>query len=561
MSFQPSALLEAGREYEAHLDLGALVPGEKAHIQFTVTVMEQSLDVLIEGLKTDDDPDSLNLEGVLQTADVAGSEAAEQCLTATIDGETLPIRWTHSSGRSHRFTVGPIARSDEDRNRQGSMERQPDRHLQPGPTGHRHHPPRRVFRILGARAVEHPHPVFEIRCSDPIDPDQNLVGLIRVSDHEDLRFDVRANIVTVTATGGWNDEETLRIEPSLRSTAGETLGAPFEQVCRFTPPLPEVRFPGKGVIVPTTEGLTLPVETTALHTVEVEATQVFEHNMAQFFQVNGLGDSGELQRVGRVVWKDRIMLESPPPGDMTRRWALDLSPLAEKHPGGLYRLTFRFNRGDIDFECSGTTDIPTPVPPSGSSPGDSSNWDLWENPLEYSWSELYENRHNPCHPGYYRSYYDHDITVERNVLLSNMGLIAKRGGNGDVFVVATDLRTARPVAGASVTLLDFQQQTVATGLTDAQGMASLNGGDEAFLVIASAGDDIGYLKLDEGQSLSLSRFDTGGVPVRHGFEGLSLRRTGGLATRGHRAPRFPPSTIRRLVSRPITPSSSNSKTR
>ncbi|MEN8163510.1 MAG: MG2 domain-containing protein, partial [Acidobacteriota bacterium] len=521
LSFEPTTFLEPGTRYEARLDIGAITAEDMDAYHFEVEVMEQTLEIMIEGLRTTaEGPEHLELEGILRTADVTVSDTVEQCLEATLEGRSLRIQWTHTDGgRVHRFTVGAITRIKTDQTialewngASIGAEMHGSRQIEVVRKG--------VFRVIGARTVEHPHPSIEVRCSEPVDPEQELLGLIRVSDHEDLRTDIRANIVTISATAGWDDEETLRIETGLRSIDGQRLASPFEQTLSFQPPLPSVRFPGQGVIVPTANGLSLPIETTALTAIEIEATQVFEDNMAQFFQVNTLAESDELRRVGRVIWEDRLILGPNASGGENRRWALDLSPLVSQYPGGLYRIKIRFNRGDIDFACSDAFAFPTPAALASSTPSEASNWDQWEDPSDYSWSELYEHRNNPCHPGFYNSFYDHDIEIERNILLSNLGLVAKQTGGGETIVLATDLRTAKPLADAEVTLLDYQQQVLATGLTGADGMLRLSTTEEAFLLIAHSSDQVGYLRLDDGQSLSLSRFDTGGVTVRQGLKGF-----------------------------------------
>ena len=67
---------------------------------------------------------------------------------------------------------------------------------------------------------------------------------------------------------------------------------------------PQARLVGKGTIVPTTDDVALPLEVAGLSAIDVEAIRVFSENMSQFLQVNDLGGTDELKRVGRVVWRD-----------------------------------------------------------------------------------------------------------------------------------------------------------------------------------------------------------------------------------------------------------------
>ena len=55
-----------------------------------------------------------------------------------------------------------------------------------------------------------------------------------------------------------------------------------------------------------------------------------------------------------------------------------------------------------------------------------SNWDSYE---DYYYGEDYdwEQRDNPCHSSYYTS----NRTIKKNILASDLGLLAKRGGDGN----------------------------------------------------------------------------------------------------------------------------------
>ena len=54
------------------------------------------------------------------------------------------------------------------------------------------------------------------------------------------------------------------------------------------------------------------------------------------------------------------------------------------------------------------------------------------------WNDYYQN-HNPCHPGYYRGYHDHRVEKYRNVLVSDLGMIAKLGQDNTLTVAITDV--------------------------------------------------------------------------------------------------------------------------
>src|SRR4026207_766089 len=126
----------------------------------------------------------------------------------------------------------------------------------------------------------------------------------------------------------------------------------------------------------------------------------------------------------------------------------------------MYRLTLSFRPPE---RASRAPDPPAAAEVEATQGGDDeqeqSYWDNWAENESGNWEERYENRENPCHPGYYQRFHDHNCAAARNVLVSDLGLMAKVGEDDKVTVVVNDLRSTDPVAGAAATLVAFQQQT------------------------------------------------------------------------------------------------------
>src|SRR5690606_6546694 len=102
----------------------------------------------------------------------------------------------------------------------------------------------------------------------------------------------------------------------------------------------------------------------------------------------------------------------------------------------------------------------------------------------------------------------------------NIGRIAKRGNDNSVNVIATSILTAQPMADVEVKLLDYQQQVIQTATTNSEGFAKVEVLRKPFMLIAAKNEERGYLKLDDGSSLPLSRFDVGGDVVQRGIKGF-----------------------------------------
>src|SRR5690606_29736439 len=128
----------------------------------------------------------------------------------------------------------------------------------------------------------------------------------------------------------------------------------------------------------------------------------------------------------------------------------------------------------------------------------------------------WEQRDNPCHS----SYYTNERWASRDMLASNIGLIAKRGNDKRIQVYTTDLISALPIAGVTLTLLDYQQQVIETAVSNNDGAANFADPRKPFLLVASKQDERAYLKMDDGSSLPLSRFDVGGEEIQEGVKGF-----------------------------------------
>ena len=73
---------------------------------------------------------------------------------------------------------------------------------------------------------------------------------------------------------------------------------------------------GNGVIIPTmAQGLLFPFQAVNLKSVDVKIIQIYENNIVQFLQNNKLNGQSQLKRVGRIVHKETINLNSGKPID------------------------------------------------------------------------------------------------------------------------------------------------------------------------------------------------------------------------------------------------------
>ncbi len=271
----------------------------------------------------------------------------------------------------------------------------------------------------------------------------------------------------------------------------------------------------------------LPFEATNLKAVDVKIIKIYENNIGQFLQVNRLNETDQLKRVGRIIARVTVKLDKDKLTDLkkTNRFALDLSKIIKTEPGAIYNITFTFKKAYSLYQCPDEANKPAegdqPMEELGNDDWDddqsdeySSYWDedRYYYDGDYDWNE----RENPCNA----SYYSYDRWQERNILASDLALLAKKGAGNEYFCSVTNLQSANPLEAVTLELYDYQNQLLTSGKSDQNGWATLKVSRKPFLLIAKQGRQRGYLRLDDGSSLSLSRFDVSGQEVQKGLKGF-----------------------------------------
>ena len=105
------------------------------------------------------------------------------------------------------------------------------------------------------------------------------------------------------------------------------------------------------------------------------------------------------------------------------------------------------------------------------------------------------------------------------VIQSDIGIICKSSGDGELIVYTTDLVSARPKGSCKVRAYDRQNQTLAEASTESDGRAVLICREEPSIVAAEADGQLAFVKVERGAALSLSNFDVGGTTDTKGIKG------------------------------------------
>ncbi len=530
LAFQPENMLASKTSYTATVQLKKIfsgLPQDAESFSFDFRTKDQYFSVEADGISAPD-PENLSkqeISGIVTTADVAGEDELPGLITAKQNGKALPVTWTQSGDQlTHYFSVENVSRGNKASNVDLAWNGKPlgvtlkdSKKIEVPALGD--------FKVVNARVVQYPEQYLLLHFSDPLLNGQNLDGLVRLQNAPgNLRYVINGNQVRVYSSQRLSGRYTLQVSTSVRNFGNKNMTNPGTWAVTFENPQPAVRLVGNGVIVPESDGLLFPFEAISLNAVEVEVFKIFSNNILQFLQTSDLaGNDYEMFRVGRVVMRKKIALSELSPGARTHEWtryAFDLGPLIGKDPAAIYQVRIGFMPEYATTACPGLQveegNMVTAEPETDEFGNPVSIMDSWYGLR--GWYEGYEwsDRNDPCKPAYYNA----DRFVQRNVLASNFGIIAKAGKDNSIQVTVSDLRTAAPVSGAKVEFFDYQQQLLQTVQTDSKGNAAVVMKSKAFIVVVSQQNQRGYLRLDDGNALSLSRFDVAGAEPQKGLKGF-----------------------------------------
>lgn len=529
IEFRPEEKLKSGQTYTARFKLGKVVNTEKALavFEFGFDVVAQNWSVKTEGYQAHNENDLVwnKINGSVSTADYIDYEELIKYFSAQQENRKLNISFLPGEDRRNfTFTVDSVQRTEkagkvtilwDAENDYTGIKGSADVEI----------PSLADYKVMDVSVVHEPEQYIRIAFSDPIKKNQAFDGLIYLKNNEALQYTVKGNIVMAYPENQLNGSTELTIGQGLVNILGYKLKEPFTAEVSFEVPKPAVRLVGKGVILPSSTGMFFPFEAVNLDAVDVKIIKIFENNIGHFLQVNRLDGSNQLKRAGKLVHKEKIKLNHAP-ADLGKwnRFSIDLSKLIEPDPGAIYRVEISFRKSYSLYPCDdegNDAEAEEETREEREEEYEASYWDSYEDYYddyyyynEYGYNYEWEERDNPCSP----SYYTQQRNVARNILASDLGLTAKAGTDQTVFCAVTSLASSKPIEGVDVTVYNYQLQPVGNATTDNNGFASIAVTEKPYLMIARHDKQRGYLKLDEGSSLSLAMFDVTGNSVSKGIK-------------------------------------------
>lgn len=529
IEFKPDNWLAVDQIYEVNFKLGRVtkVPEKYNNLRYNLKTLQPSFKVTDYGLRSAGSKNKMSLGGELESADVENGKDIEMLLSAVQNVRSLKINWQHNDGaKMHYFTIDNIDRGSTESNLKLSWNGKPMNIVLKGEKIISV-PAAGDFKVLNVVAMNEAQQFTSVQLSDPIEIGQDLTGLITMSNQPDISYTINGSEVKVFANGKLDGNYTLNINTGVKNSWAEMLNKGYSANINFENKLPAVKIYGKGNILPNSGRLVLPFDAINLNAVDISIIKIVENNVPQFLQGNDYGGSEELRRVARPIVQKTLRLDDDKTLDLHKhqRFSLDIDKFLKTEQGAIYRVTIGFRPEYSLYQSRDTTKKQADEEENGSRDeydnngiagvdDDDAFWDRYDNwyPYGYNWDQ----REDPNS----RSYYNKDRWASRNILASNIGLTGKRGNNNTLVVAVSNILTTEPISGVELEVLDYQQTIINTAKSGSDGFVSIDLRRKPYLLVAKKGRERGYLKLDDGSSLALSRFDVGGEAVKSGIKGF-----------------------------------------
>lgn len=522
IAFVPEEGFDQDTEYTFTLALKRIldeVPKELKTMVFGVKTQKQQFNVYTEPLQSYS-KDLQYITGHVRTSDIMPLQELKELISVKRNGKDVNLEFEGAvkEGTQFFFKIDSIQRFEED----SSLEVVWDgtkKNIESSGKNTIKIPGKNNFTVLEALVQTGEDQLVLINFSDPIKKSQNLKGLVVLEGASNPRLVVDGNVLRVYPNQEIKGTALLEVFDGIQSADGYKLKSKFEERVAFEQIKPEIRLLGNGTILPSSNNLKINFETVNLKAVDVSVLKIYENNVLQFLQGNALDGDNNLRSVARPIVRKQIKLQTHL-SNTNEKWtahALDLKTLITPDPGAIYRVEFNIKPSYSSYKCD-TTDFgsDSETVEDFDEAQEDSSWDGIETYYEdyyynYDWNE----RDNPCHTSYY---YNKKVGI--NVLASDLGVTIKKGMNNSYFVAVNDILSTNPVAGAKVTFYNFQQQPLGNVVTEADGTSIFDAEKLAYFAIVGKNGQKTYVKLNDGNSLSVSKFNVAGVQLQKGIKGF-----------------------------------------
>lgn len=519
--FIPSKPLKRNQSYCVKFrlkDALAEVDDEHKLFEYTLRTIKQGATFVNEGIEIVSqtaNSKTFDYKGVIKTADYEDNKIVEENVSINTDHKLV---WHHSEdGQSHEFIIKNIQATDKEQKIKLDVDL--DNVTNPKEDLTIEIPTKTDFVVTSLQIDEKENNKITAIFSENLSEAENE-GMCSIAGKFDNSVSIQDNRMTIQPNDQFlfGDVE-VKILAGTKSRLGKRLSADYSKLLNFGSQMPAAEIIGNGNIVVDNKGAMVPMKTVGLNQVKVEIYKIFQSNVLYFLQNNSLSEAYNIKRFGRIVYSEVIKLngKSGFKSNTSYNYNLDISNLIKLEKGAIYQVRLSFDKSMTanysDKEKNNSSLFNFSMVQNK---WDREDEDSEEDDYEYYYPDGYdyEKRDDPSDVSYYNS----SRFSKKNILVSNIGMIAKRGTDNSVYATCVDLLTAEPMSGAKVDVYSYQFQNIGNKSTDGDGFAKIEASEKPYFVVATHDGQKTYIKLDNYSAQAVDVFDVEGSHTQDGMK-------------------------------------------
>ena len=331
---------------------------------------------------------------------------------------------------------------------------------------------------------------FVVHFSDILSRNQNPAGFVKITPALETQLKSIGTKLYILGDFVYEQEYKVEILPGIKNRWEQGLKKGHSTNIELKDIKPSISFVSPGVFLPTENNYQLNFETINVREVKLEVKKVYANNLCHFMQGAKLKsnynkktlmpDDYFFRRVGTTIHEETLYLGEEKNKKLVH--ALDLKKIISQDKAGLFIIKIHFNSEGILYQNNNETQ------------------EIEDN---HWWADDYYT--NPYKIGYLRK---HGIAVTQ-VVVSDIGMTVKIV-NKEYMVFTHHLKTTQPLSGVEIKLINYQNQVIASGVTNNKGIVKLTGVEEVFYVEGSLRQQRSIVNLNE-MRWNLAGFDVEGV--------------------------------------------------
>ncbi|MCR5645172.1 MAG: hypothetical protein K6F96_02105 [Bacteroidales bacterium] len=378
-------------------------------------------------------------------------------------------------------------------------------------------PAQGVFKLLDHK-VDKANGIATLFFTQPL-KQRNIDGFLSIQPNMGYRTEIVDNKLVIffdksSVYSYQLDDITLTVGSGIKDKEGNSLRKEEVLNLDLTDLSPKVRWTEKGVIVPEVSDATIYFDAICLNSVVLRIVKVYDNNILSFYQNNDLDDTWGIRNAGRLEKKVRIALANPTPNEW-RSFPIQLSDYVDVKSGDMYQLILDFGPADYAFATDESKKLTLEDDNLEARYWDGQAGDFKHHDYDGDWDD-------PLSTSYYNW-----VETKKNVIITDLAVTAKMGCDDMIDVFVFQISDTKPVSGAQVEAYNYQRQLISSGRTDSKGHVQLTCENRPAFVVAKNGKGgQSIIKTNDGESLSYSKFNTGGESIEKGVSAFAYTNRG-----------------------------------